>query len=153
MIILYQSGQLFILYLFRISKYCYIYTYLPAVRIFLHLAGIMFYDFYFYLVIYIMFITLPCIKITLELDKDFDWYYPEVWSRFQFSIYLTIFSFSPQYLDVLSGEIEKNLYKICIYLYIYNIQILYSFFSIKIYIHWFFSISPDKTSRYCVQSF
>ena len=40
------------------------------------------------------------------------------------------------YLDVLSGEIEKNLYKICI---LYNIQILYRFFS----------ISPDKTSRYC----
>ena len=47
------------------------YTYLPAFGICLHLAGIMFYDFYFYLVI-IMFIILPCIKITLELDKDSD---------------------------------------------------------------------------------
>jgi len=42
-----------------------------------------------------------------------------------------------QYFDVLSGEIEKNLYKICLLLYI---QILYRFFSI---------ISLDKTSRYC----
>ena len=43
----------------------------------------------------------------------------------------------PQYLNVLSGEIEKNLYSI--YMKTYNIQILYRFFS----------ISPDKTSRYC----
>jgi hypothetical protein len=35
---------------------------------------------------------------------------------------------------ILSGEIEKNLYR-----FLYNIQILYRFFS----------ISPDKTSRYC----
>jgi hypothetical protein len=41
----------------------------------------------------------------------------------------------PQYLDVLSSEIEKNLYKFCLlYIYkdtfIYIIQILYRFFSI-----------------------
>ena len=51
----------------------------------------------------------------------------------------------PQYLDVLSSEIEKNLYKFCLlYIYkdtfIYIIQILYRFFSI---------ISLEKTSRYC----
>jgi hypothetical protein len=77
-----------------------------------------------------------------------------------------------QYLDVLSDEIQKNLYKICIlyiciksvyYLYkdMYNIQILYRFFcispdktsSLYIYniqiLYRFFWISPDKTSRYC----
>ena len=51
----------------------------------------------------------------------------------------------PQYLDVLSSEIEKSLYKICLlYIYkdtfIYIIQILYRFFSI---------ISLEKTSKYC----
>jgi hypothetical protein len=52
----------------------------------------------------------------------------------------------PQYLDVLSSEIEKSLYKICLlYIYkdtfIYIIQILYRYFSI---------ISLEKTSKYCV---
>ena len=50
-----------------------------------------------------------------------------------------------QYLDVLSGEIEKNLYKICI---LYNIQILYRFFSNIQILYRFFSISSNKTSRY-----
>jgi hypothetical protein len=88
------------------------------------------------------------ININFPTDLPSQFRHKSLWQATPNQVFF--YSVRTQYLDVLSGEIEKNLYRICIiiiyikfwFFYIYNIQILYRFFS----------ISPDKTSRYCGQN-